>query len=117
QAMTGGRECSGEIAVFDGRLRYDLNLSARGREHVRTRDWEGEALVCDAFYEPISGYTDAQRPEPEDLERPLTLWLATLPNGHHLPVRIRTRAGFGVSVQLAALDLDPDLDLGRRSFP
>ncbi|MCC5994806.1 MAG: DUF3108 domain-containing protein [Oceanicaulis sp.] len=107
QSMTGRRECSGLLPVFDGRHRYNLRLQARGREHVRTPAWRGEALVCDAFYEPISGYTERQRPSPRDLRRPLTLWLAPLDNGHHLPVRLQTRAGFGVLIELRSLEMSP----------
>lgn len=105
QSMTGRSACSGRLPVFDGRLRYDLVLRARGREPVRTRAWQGEALVCDAFYSPISGYTEEQRPEPDELRHPLTLWLAPLENGHYLPVRARTRAGFGALLELRSLEL------------
>lgn len=107
QSMTGRRECSGILPVFDGRHRYNLRLQARGRERVRTPAWQGEAIVCDAFYEPISGYTDRQRPSPRDLRHPLTLWLAPLDNGHHLPVRLQTRAGFGVLIELNSLEMSP----------
>jgi hypothetical protein len=105
EAMTGDAPCSGVLPVFDGRLRYDLDLRARGRETVRTRAWRGEALVCDAYYRPISGYTDEQRPEPGELRHPLTFWLAPLADGRNLPVRIHTRAGFGVTIELKALEL------------
>ena len=107
QAMTGAEACSGILPVFDGRLRYNLNLHARGREAVRTPAWRGETIVCDAYYQPISGYTDDQRPEPRELRHPLTLWLARLETGHLLPVRVRTRAGFGVTIELKTLSLRP----------
>lgn len=105
QSMTGTELCSGVLPVFDGRLRYNLNLRARGREEVRTRAWSGEAVVCDAFYEPISGYTDEQRPEPRELRHPLTLWLRPLEGGTYLPVKMQTRAGFGVTIELRSLQL------------
>jgi len=105
ESMTGDEPCSGVLPVFDGRLRYDLALQARGRETVRTRAWRGEALVCDAFYRPISGYTDDQRPEPRELRYPLTFWLAALEDGRTLPVRIQTRAGFGATLELRRLEL------------
>jgi hypothetical protein len=105
EAMTGDAPCSGVLPVFDGRLRYDFDLRARGRETVRTRGWRGEALVCDAYYRPISGYTDEQRPEPRELRHPLTFWLAPLADGRNLPVRIHTRAGFGVTIELKTLQI------------
>lgn len=106
QAMTGDTACSGVLPVFDGRLRYDLALQARGRERVRTRAFQGEALVCDAFYRPISGYTDAQRPEPEELRHPLTFWLTELEPGRLLPVKVRTRAGFGATLELRSIRIE-----------
>ncbi|MGJ3232021.1 MAG: DUF3108 domain-containing protein [Oceanicaulis sp.] len=105
QAMTGEEPCSGVLPVFDGRLRYDLALRARGREPVSTRAFRGEALVCDAFYRPISGYTEEQRPDPSDLRHPLTLWLTELEDGRLLPVKVRTRAGFGVTLELNTLQM------------
>ncbi|XBQ15925.1 MAG: DUF3108 domain-containing protein [Oceanicaulis sp.] len=105
QSMTGAAPCSGHLPVFDGRLRYNLNLRARGVQPVRTAAWRGEALVCDAFYEPISGYTDEQRPEPRELRHPLTLWLAPLEGGRHLPVKAQTRAGFGATIELRSLEM------------
>jgi hypothetical protein len=106
QAMTGEEPCSGVLPVFDGRLRYDLALQARGREPVRTRAFRGETLVCDAYYRPISGYTDEQRPDPSELRHPLTLWLTELEGGRLLPVKVRTRAGFGVTLKLTTLQMD-----------
>ncbi len=99
--------CQGVIPVFDGKQRYDLRLSARGMERVRTRAWRGEALVCDAFYEPISGYDPEDWPTPGETRHPLTIWIAPIADGTaFLPVRLHTRAGFGgVTVELRTLTL------------
>ena len=67
-----------------------------GTDRVRTRAWSGEALVCHAYYEPISGYEADEFPSEEDIDRPITFWLAPVHGGDmHVPVRIRTNAGFG----------------------
>lgn len=98
QSLAAGRgePCSGSLPVFDGKQRYNLNLTAVGTEAIRTPGWSGEALVCDAYYEPISGYDPEDWPEPGETRHPLRLWVASFDNGAaYIPVRAHTRAGFG----------------------
>lgn len=106
-AASGGAPCEGSIPVFDGKQRYNLNLASRGTEQVRTRGWRGEALICEAFYEPVSGYDPEDWPEPGETRHPLTMWIAPIADGTaFLPVRLHTRAGFGgVTVELRRLEL------------
>lgn len=105
---TNGAPCEGAIPVFDGKQRYNLNLTPRGSEQIRTGGWQGEALVCDAYYEPISGYDPEDWPEPGETRHPLRMWIAPIANGTaFLPVRLHTRAGFGgVTVELRSLSLN-----------
>ena len=106
-AASGGAPCEGSLPVFDGKQRYDLELRSGGTEWVRTRGWRGEALVCDAFYQPVSGYDAEDWPEPGETRHPLRLWIAPIADGTaFLPVRLHTRAGFGgVTVELRRLEL------------
>lgn len=95
-AANGDSMCSGRLPVFDGRARYNLRFEDGGTDRVRTRAWSGEAIVCHAYYEPISGYEADEFPTEEDIEHPITFWLAPVHGGAmHVPVRIRTNAGFG----------------------
>lgn len=104
-ARTGADGCEGALPVFDGKARYNLNLENAGRRQVRTRAWRGEAVVCHAYYEPISGYDPEDYPSESELRHPLTLWLAPIGDGaYYLPVRIYTRAGFG-GVTIEAVDI------------
>lgn len=107
-AASGGAPCEGSIPVFDGKQRYDLTLASRGTERIRTRGWRGEALVCDAYYQPISGYDEEDWPEPGETRHPLRMWIAPIADGTaFLPVRLHTRAGFGgVTVELRELRLE-----------
>jgi len=106
-AASGGPPCEGYIPVFDGKQRYNLLLASRGTEMIRTRGWRGEALVCDAYYQPISGYDTEDWPEPGETSHPLRMWIAPIADGTaFLPVRLHTRAGFGgVTVELRQLEL------------
>ena len=99
--------CEGRIPVFDGKARYDLRLEDGGHEPVRTRAWRGEAIVCRAFYEPISGYDPEDYPSDDALRHPLVIWLAEYPDaGIYMPVRLHTRAGFGgVTIEATRLDV------------
>jgi len=106
-ALSNEDVCSGQIPVFDGKSRYDLRLEAEGYQHVRTRGWRGEALICQVWYEPIAGYDPEDYPSQEELSHPLTVWLAPFQQGQiHIPVRLHTRAGFGgVTIQVTQIEI------------
>lgn len=92
-AVTSGA-CAGRLPVFDGKARYDLRLENAGRDRVRTSAWRGEAVVCRAWLEPINGYDPGDRPTPDELARPVTMWLAPI-EGTYVPVRYRAPAPVG----------------------
>jgi hypothetical protein len=49
--------CSRKVAVFDGRVRYDLRSEFKRMEMVKAdRGYQGPAVVCAVYFEPISGY-------------------------------------------------------------
>tara|TARA_R110000868_G_scaffold53744_6_gene168613 strand:+ start:9226 stop:10098 length:873 start_codon:yes stop_codon:yes gene_type:complete len=93
---SGSSHCDGRIPVFDGRARYNLRFEDGGRKDVRTRAWSGEALICRAYYEPVSGYEADEFPTPDDIADPIDFWLAPVNGGeYYVPIKIRTNAGFG----------------------
>lgn len=48
--------CDRALPVFDGRQRYDLQLSFKRKESVKTKGYEGQALVCQVRYKPVAGH-------------------------------------------------------------
>jgi Protein of unknown function (DUF3108) len=49
--------CARKVAVFDGRVRYDLRSEFKRIERVKAeRGYQGPAVVCAVYFEPISGY-------------------------------------------------------------
>jgi hypothetical protein len=49
--------CAQRIAVFDGRVRYDLNSAFKRIEIVRAQQgYQGPVVVCALYFRPISGY-------------------------------------------------------------
>jgi len=62
--------CDRKVAVFDGRVRYDLHSEYKRMETVKAdRGYAGPAVVCAVFFTPISGYVP---------DRPAIKYLVTL---------------------------------------
>jgi len=62
--------CNRKVAVFDGRVRYDLRSEFRRIETVKAdRGYAGPVVVCAVFFTPISGYVP---------DRPAIKYLVTL---------------------------------------
>jgi len=105
--------CGERIRVFDGRRRYDLVMEHVGYEDLRLRGgevWDGETLVCHLNYEEVAGF----KPQPEDDELPrppLTVNIAQLEEGYHVPVRVRAPTPIGSMVMMATFmrvrDVEP----------
>ncbi len=72
--------CNRKIAVFDGRLRYDLRSEFKRIEIVKAeRGYQGPAVVCAVYFTPISGYVP-DRPAIKYLMalRDAEVWLAPI---------------------------------------
>ena len=49
--------CGRKVAVFDGRVRYDLRSEFKRIQMVKAeRGYQGPVVVCTVYFEPISGY-------------------------------------------------------------
>ena len=49
--------CGRKVAVFDGRVRYDLRSEFKRIQTVKAeRGYQGPVVVCTVYFEPISGY-------------------------------------------------------------
>jgi Protein of unknown function (DUF3108) len=49
--------CNRTLALFDGRLRYDLRLAFKRMDTVKAeRGYQGPAVVCALYFAPIAGY-------------------------------------------------------------
>ncbi len=93
--------CNRKVAVFDGRVRYDLHSEFKRMENVKAdRGYEGPVAVCAVYFAPISGYVP-DRPAIKYLVelRDAEVWLAPIP-GTRMVVPFRfsmpTPLGMGV---------------------
>ncbi len=49
--------CNRKVAVFDGRMRYDVKLAYKRMETVKAdKGYQGPAVVCALYFVPIAGY-------------------------------------------------------------
>jgi len=49
--------CNRKVAVFDGRLRFDLQSEFKRMEQVKAdKGYQGPTVVCAVYFTPISGY-------------------------------------------------------------
>ena len=72
--------CNRKVAVFDGRVRYDLHSDFRRIETVKAeRGYQGPAAVCGVYFTPIAGYIPS-RPAIKFLVtlRDAEVWLAPI---------------------------------------
>jgi hypothetical protein len=82
--------CNRKVAVFDGRVRYDLHSEFKRMETVKAdRGYAGPVVVCTVYFTPISGYVP-NRPAIKYLVelRDAEVWLAPI-NGTRVLVPFR----------------------------
>jgi hypothetical protein len=93
--------CPRTVPVFDGRMRYDLQLVFKHLDKVKSeRGYQGTVVVCSVYFSPIAGHV----PERSTIkylmaERDMEVWLAPIA-GTRLMVPYRasipTPIGLGV---------------------
>jgi len=72
--------CQHKLAVFDGRLRYDLQFAFKRMDTVRAeKGYAGPAVVCSVYFSPIAGHI----PERKTIRylskmRDMEIWLAPI---------------------------------------
>ena len=53
----GPDACQRNLPIFDGRMRYDLNLTFKRIEQINIeKGYQGPAVVCAVAYRPVSGH-------------------------------------------------------------
>jgi hypothetical protein len=93
--------CARKVAVFDGRVRYDLRSEFKRIERVKAeRGYQGPVVVCAVYFEPISGYVP-ERPVIKYLValRDAEVWLAPISGTRVLvPFRFSMPTPLGLGV-------------------
>lgn len=84
--MTGNGEvmspeaCQRKLAVFDGRLRYDLSLAFKRMDQVKAdKGYAGPVVVCSVTFTPVAGYIPTRAAiKYLQEQRNIEIWLAPI---------------------------------------
>ncbi len=93
--------CQRLMPVFDGRMRYDLDVSsvAVKKRHSRIRGFKGPVLICRIKLKPIAGYAlniSASQKTPKNNE--IEIWLTPAGStGILIPVKGRLPTPYGMA--------------------
>ena len=94
--------CNQQIAIFDGKHRFNLTLSHKKTVRVKKRGrrgYKGPALICRVIYAPVSGH----RPDNEGLEfmrknRNIEAWFIPVPGTLvYVPYHISMPTPYGLA--------------------
>jgi hypothetical protein len=93
--------CDRKIAVFDGHMRYDLQLAFKRIEQVQANaGYHGPVVVCALYFSPLAGY-DIGRSGIRYLktQRDMEMWLAPIAGTRLLaPFRVSVPTPIGLGV-------------------
>jgi len=107
----GEDPCGGPLKIFDGRQLTHLHLTNHGLTPVKSEAWSGDAYECHIRMDKVAGYKEGESDKDNlsGIDGPLRMWLAPLPNGAHVPVRIEAETeDIGtVTLQAAKLKFTP----------
>jgi len=72
--------CQRSLAVFDGRIRYDLQLAFKRMDKVKAeKGYAGPVLVCSVYFSPVSGYIPSRTAiKYLSTQRDIEVWLAPI---------------------------------------
>lgn len=86
----GEDPCGGPLKTFDGRQLTHLHLTSHGLKDVKSDAYKGKAWECHVRMEKVAGYKEGEvnKDTLTGIEGPLRIWIAPLPNGASVPVRI-----------------------------
>jgi len=93
--------CQRKIAVFDGHMRYDLQLAFKRLDTVRANSgYQGPAVVCSVSFSPLAGYEPGRYAiKYVAAQRDIEIWLAPLAGTRLLvPFRAYTPTPLGPGV-------------------
>jgi hypothetical protein len=72
--------CQRSLAVFDGRLRYDLQFAFKRMENVKAeKGYSGPVVVCAVYFSPIAGFIPSRAAiRYITQQRDMEVWLAPI---------------------------------------
>jgi Protein of unknown function (DUF3108) len=96
--------CQRTLAVFDGRMRYDLQLAFKRLERVKSeKGYQGPVVVCSVHFAPIAGHIPDRAAIRYLMDlRDIEMWLAPIAGTRVMvPYRVSVPTPLGVGVMQA----------------
>jgi hypothetical protein len=96
--------CQRTLSIFDGRMRYDLQLAFKRLERVQAeKGYQGTAVVCAVHFSPIAGHIPDRAAIKYLAElRDIELWLAPIAGTRVMvPYRVTVPTPIGLGVMQA----------------
>jgi hypothetical protein len=96
--------CQRTVPIFDGRIRYDLQMSYKRMEQVKIdKGYAGPAVVCAVYFTPIGGYVPSRMAIRYITKmRDMEIWLAPIAGTRVLvPIRAQGPTPLGPVVMAA----------------
>jgi hypothetical protein len=93
--------CNRQVAVFDGRLRYDLRLSFKRMDRVESsKGYSGAVVVCSLAFAPVAGFVpDRYAIKYLAKARDIEIWLAPISGTRVMvPYRAQMETPLGLGV-------------------
>ena len=99
--------CGRTMKIFDGRQLTHLRMKYVKKEKVNSKAWKGTAIACDISMDKVAGYKkgESNKETLTGIDGPLRMWLAPLPNGSYVPVKIQADTDKIGKVTLQASEL------------
>jgi len=113
------KACERVLAIFDGRARYDLELSFERIEPVKAdKGYAGPAVVCRIAYKPISGHKPSRSGVKYMMNnKEMFIWLAPVAGTRVLaPFKASVATAIGVA-EMQATSFITEPMIGRKATP
>jgi uncharacterized protein DUF3108 len=78
--LLSSEACQRTLAIFDGRLRYDMQFAFKRMDKVKaTKGYSGPVVVCSAYFTPVAGYIPSRAAiKYLAKQRDMEVWLAPI---------------------------------------
>ena len=93
--------CKRTLSIFDGRMRYDLQLSFKRLEKVKSeKGYQGNVVVCAVYFSPVAGHVPDRAVIKYLIEqRDAEIWLAPIAGTRLMvPYRISVPTPLGIGM-------------------
>jgi hypothetical protein len=96
--------CQHTLAIFDGRMRYDLQLAFKRMDSVKaSKGYSGDVVVCAVYFAPVGGYIPSRSTiKYLSKQRDMEIWFAPIAGTRVLvPFRAQSPTPIGEAVLTA----------------